>query len=182
MQSQELRFDPAATVLLVDDHRDIRTLTEIFLRHTGFDVEAVDTGDAAIEFLQKTDVDVVITDLHLQGNCNGIALLTYHNRACPEGCRILFTADFSDKLRVVCQQIDALYVPKPIPLPDLLVKIKNCLSAQNLLLTNRANALGSLSLEKNNGHRVEESSPNKALFTNLQEASWRSYFARKADR
>lgn len=182
MLSREFGSDPATTVLLVDDHQGIRTLTGIFLRHTGFHVEAVDSGEAAIEFLQNTNVEVVITDLHLPGKCDGIALLTYHNRMCPEDGRILFTADFSEKLRVVCQQINALYVPKTIPLPDLLRKIKDCLSARNLLATSRANAPGSLSMEKIDGRRVEESSQNEALLTKFQEVSWRSYFGRKAGR
>jgi DNA-binding response OmpR family regulator len=179
MLSRELASDSPTTVLLVDDHQDIRTLTEIFLRQAGFHVEAVDTGEAAIEFLQKTqrtNVDLVITDLHLPGKCDGIALLAYHNRMCPEGGRILFTADFSEQLRVVCQQINAVYLPKPVRLPDLLLKIKDCLSAHSSLATSQANAPGSLSMEKELPQR------GAALLTKLKEMSWRSYFERKPGR
>ena len=174
MLSRELGSDPPITVLLVDDHQDIRTLTGMFLRQAGFHVEAVDSGEAAIDFLQKANAQVVITDLRMSGKCDGFAVLAYHNRVCPEGGRILFTADCSEKLRVNCQQINALYVPKHVRPTDLLLKIKDCLAAHSSLATNRANTPGSL---------MKKESPQRgALFTKPKEMSWRSYFVRKAGR
>jgi DNA-binding NtrC family response regulator len=119
-----LEFEDRPSALIVDDNHHIRRQVAAFLRHKGFSVETVDNGPDAIELLQKTHVDVVIADFHLSGRSDGIAVLNYHNRIVPQGARILFTADYSEKLPTICQQINSVYVPKPIPLTDLLVKIK----------------------------------------------------------
>jgi CheY-like chemotaxis protein len=126
-----LGLDAPLLALVVDDDHDIRRLVAAFLRHKGFDVETADNGPDAIDLLRRIHVDVVIADFHLSGRCDGIAVLDCHNRMLPEGARILFTADYSEKLPIVCQQINSVYVPKPIPLPDLLFKINEGLPSKS---------------------------------------------------
>ena len=52
------------TVLLVEDHEDSRQMYAEFLRHQFHVVEAVD-GLGALELMQQTAPDIVVTDLAL---------------------------------------------------------------------------------------------------------------------
>ncbi len=54
-------------VLVVDDERSIRELLKSALKEVGFTVEAVETGEAAIEALGKSSYDLLIVDKNLPG-------------------------------------------------------------------------------------------------------------------
>ncbi|MEZ4359210.1 MAG: sigma-54 dependent transcriptional regulator [Kofleriaceae bacterium] len=63
----------AGQVLLVDDDAELTALLERGLARRGFAVTAVATAEAALAHLERHDVDLVITDLHLQ-KLGGLAL------------------------------------------------------------------------------------------------------------
>jgi DNA-binding NtrC family response regulator len=71
-----------ATVLLVDDLANVRRSAAILLEQDGHVVhEAVNLG-RALEVLASTDVDVVVTDVRMEGDADGTALLqTIKSRA-----------------------------------------------------------------------------------------------------
>jgi CheY-like chemotaxis protein len=50
-------------VLIVDDNPDTRAILERFLREAGLAVYTVNGGEAALEFLRRTHVDLVLLDL-----------------------------------------------------------------------------------------------------------------------
>lgn len=52
-----------ATVLVVDDDRDIRELVAMKLRFDGIEVLAAANGQEALEVLGRNDVDLVVLDL-----------------------------------------------------------------------------------------------------------------------
>lgn len=55
-------------VLVVDDHDDVRTMLVRILRHAGVDrVEQVDSGEAAVEWVNRDHVDVVVMDVQMPG-------------------------------------------------------------------------------------------------------------------
>ena len=56
-----------ASVLLVDDEVAIREVGARSLRRAGFAVETVDSGEAALELLQRQRFDVILTDIRMPG-------------------------------------------------------------------------------------------------------------------
>jgi response regulator RpfG family c-di-GMP phosphodiesterase len=117
-------------VLIVEDEAEIRRTTARYLRHSGYQVKEARCGETAIEILKRAPLHVLITDQRLPGTLQGVDLLSYHRKVSSVGCRILFTAFFSDRLRRFCQYIGALYLEKPVPLDYLVRKIEHSLLAR----------------------------------------------------
>ena len=78
----------SARVLVVDDHPLGRQALSVLLGLRGFGVRLVEDAAAALAVLEQTDVDLVLTDLHL-GEIDGLALVERlrkgggRNRAAP---------------------------------------------------------------------------------------------------
>ena len=60
-------------ILLVDDHRNIRTVMRLALRDI-FEIEEAETSDAAWECIQKARPDGIILDVLMPGALNGFQL------------------------------------------------------------------------------------------------------------
>jgi CheY-like chemotaxis protein len=54
-------------VLLVDDHADVRTSLQVMIRMLGYDVHGVDSGAAALAWLEHETASLLITDLGMPG-------------------------------------------------------------------------------------------------------------------
>ena len=54
-------------ILAIEDEEDIRELLEFNLSRHGFDVSSVDSGEKALELINKTTPDLVLLDLMLPG-------------------------------------------------------------------------------------------------------------------
>jgi two-component system chemotaxis response regulator CheY len=61
-------------VMTVDDSRTMREMVAFALRKAGFEVSEAEDGRKALDALQATPVDVVITDLNMP-NMDGVALI-----------------------------------------------------------------------------------------------------------
>jgi two-component system OmpR family response regulator len=112
-----------AKILIVDDHPELRTGITKFLEKRGYQTKETGSGQAAVDFLNRNAVDVVIADLYLPGAVHGIDVLCQHRKTSPKGVRILCTALLSDEVRIICQFINAIYLPKPFQLQDLIAII-----------------------------------------------------------
>ena len=53
---------PRKTILLVDDNIDTRVLTKMFLNNFGYEVDSVDSGEAAMKQFDPEIHDLVLTD------------------------------------------------------------------------------------------------------------------------
>ncbi len=84
--------DPVlASVLVVDDEAGIRESMAILFRREGYQVQAVESGERAVEILDREPFDLVITDLRLTG-MNGIEVLQRVKHASPETEVVVMTA------------------------------------------------------------------------------------------
>jgi two-component system response regulator YesN len=120
-----------ATVLIVDDHPELREIVVEFLRHKRYQVHEARSGKSAIEILNNTPVDAVIADLRLPGTLTGIDVLSHHKKLVPKGCRILLTAASSDRVRRVCQYNNVAFLQKPIGLHQLIRTLESSLAPDN---------------------------------------------------
>jgi CheY-like chemotaxis protein len=99
-------------VLLVEDDTLTRRNVATYLRRAQFDVEEAATGEEAVRLIKAIDnYDVVITDLRMPGMTNGVDVLT--------------TAFGNDHVQEQAHSLGAVYLEKPISLPELLLTISN---------------------------------------------------------
>ena len=56
-----------ARLLVVDDEESLRITTAAIFEKEGYVVDTASSGDEAIDLLSKTDYDLVLTDLHMEG-------------------------------------------------------------------------------------------------------------------
>jgi two-component system KDP operon response regulator KdpE len=115
--------DGGHRVLVVDDETSIRRSLEINLSARGFVVDAVGTGEAALDFAARHHPDVVILDLGLPG-VGGLAVI--------EGLRgwtnvpiVVLSAREAERDKVAALDLGADdYVTKPFGMDELLARIR----------------------------------------------------------
>ena len=106
----------AASILVVDDEPDLRTLYELTLLREGYRVETAGSVQEAMEQLQQKRFDVMISDMRLPDG-NGMQLLTHlREQGRPERC-IVMTAYGSAENAVEALRTGAFdYLTKPVDL------------------------------------------------------------------
>lgn len=89
-RQQEDRQGPRPVVLSVDDEPNILSAIKRSLRPVGAEIITVDSAPAALELLQKTHVDIVISDMRMP-EMNGAEFLKQVGAKYPGTRRILLT-------------------------------------------------------------------------------------------
>ena len=56
---------PMTRILTVDDSRSMRALLRMTLNGNGFEVVEAEDGQAALEWLEENEVDLIITDINM---------------------------------------------------------------------------------------------------------------------
>jgi CheY-like chemotaxis protein len=113
-------------VLLVEDDTLTRRNVATYLRRSQFDVEEAANGEEALGLIKATDnYDVVITDLRMPGTTNGIDVLTVQQQISPGTACVLTTAFGNDDVQNQAHSLGAVYLEKPISLPELVSTISN---------------------------------------------------------
>ena len=114
------------TILAVDDEEHILELLAYNLEHDGYRVLKAETGEVALDILEKEEIDIVLLDWMLPG-IDGIEVLRRiraHNklRTLPV---ILLTAKGDEISKVVGLEVGSDdYLVKPFGVHELLARIK----------------------------------------------------------
>jgi two-component system response regulator RegX3 len=118
-------------ILLVDDERDLLEPTTYVLRQNGFDVDCVETGEAALERARTTRYDVMICDVMLPGiQGTDVCREIRSESALPI---ILLTAKDAELDRVVGLEMGADdYVTKPFSSAELVSRVRALLRRREL--------------------------------------------------
>jgi DNA-binding response OmpR family regulator len=109
----------AAIILLVEDDPPSRRNLAAFLRLTGYEVYEAQDGEIALSLLTCTEFDVVISDLNLPGNLNGLDILDALKTLPRKVDGILITGTGSDQVKRRARSLGAAYIEKPIQLREL---------------------------------------------------------------
>lgn len=110
-------------ILLVDDQKSLRRSLSLMLQGAGFETEEAESGEEALSHLGKQTVDLVITDLRMEG-MSGVDLLREIKRINPSLPIILITAYGSIDSAVDAMRLGAFdYLTKPFREQDILEKI-----------------------------------------------------------
>ena len=119
------------TVLIVDDEAIVRESLKDWLKDT-YQVTTAETGEEALELMEKQDFDILIVDVRLPGK-SGIQVLREVKEVKPHIKSIVITAYPSVELAVEAMKLGAVdYLIKPVAPDDLekliretLIKCKN---------------------------------------------------------
>ncbi|MBN2645379.1 MAG: sigma-54-dependent Fis family transcriptional regulator [Desulfuromonadaceae bacterium] len=126
-----------AQILIVDDEEKIRILLEMMLSEAGHQVFQAENGLAALEQLEKIPIDLVVSDVCMDG-MDGFALLE-QIRQRELGCPVVFVTAFAN----LESAVDALrlgaadYLVKPFQEEDVILAVERALGRRRLLAENQ---------------------------------------------
>src|SRR4051794_25244833 len=119
-------------ILVVDDHDSLRKGLVRALTNAGHDVEEAPNGTTAIERLQDSQFDVVLTDLRM-GGPDGMDVLRTTRSIQPNAAVILMTAFGSIHTAVEAMKIGAFdFVQKPFEIEEMELKIEKAIEMRHL--------------------------------------------------
>jgi len=127
----------AASIVVVDDDAlALTSLRALFSLETEYAVTCFDNPLHACKELERTRVDVVVSD-YLMPGMNGIDLLKEVRRLQPDAARILLTgfADKENAIRAINEAGLYQYLEKPWDNEEILIVIRNAVQEKSLRQT-----------------------------------------------
>lgn len=120
-----------AHILIVDDDSTLRDTMQEFLHLSSFKADTVNNAEEALRFLNKTSVDIVITDIMMMG-MNGLELTNIIKQDHDTDVIVItgFSSDFSYVEAISKGANDFIF--KPVHMEELLLRIKRVLRERNL--------------------------------------------------
>ena len=127
------------TVLVVDDERSMREFLSICLKRAGHNVLVAASGKDALETLDSHPVEVVVTDLRMPGNLDGLALLKIVTERPGDIEVIVVTAFATPETAIAAMKQGAYdYLTKPFKIDEINAVIHRAFEKQALVRANAA--------------------------------------------
>lgn len=125
--------DECFTVLFVDDEPNILSSLRRLMRATPYTVLTAENAASALELLESTPVDMLVSDMRMPG-CSGAELLAKVYRRKPDIIRLLMTgyADIQSTVEAINKGQISRYVSKPWNDDDLLMIITESFEVKRL--------------------------------------------------
>jgi two-component system NtrC family response regulator/two-component system response regulator HydG len=124
-------------VVVIDDEVNAVAALETLLREDGHEVSRANDAREGLALLERTEADVVLTDLRMPG-MDGLELLQRIKQIRPETMVILMTAYGTVKTAVKAMQMGAEdYLGKPLDMEELEVVLQKALEKKSLLQETR---------------------------------------------
>jgi len=122
-----------AKILVVEDDESQRQVLRIVLHKEGYEALSVPTAEEALELLQKSPQDLIISDLHLPG-MSGIELLKRVRGEYPGTIVMLMTAFGTIQSAVEAMKCGAYdYVTKPVHPYELKALVSHAIEHSRLI-------------------------------------------------
>ena len=121
-------------ILIVDDEEDLAwgIAKNLARTHKNFKIECANTGDAALQLIEKKYYDLVVSDFRMPGR-NGLDLLMDIRRRYPQTKFILMTAYGSQEIEEQADKRGSyFYIEKPFEMAYLKQLILEALNLQDL--------------------------------------------------
>jgi DNA-binding NtrC family response regulator len=131
-ENSPIHKESNASILIVDDERDIRSSFKRVLRKL-YNVYLAGTGAEAVDILSKKSIDVVLLDIRLP-DANGVELIEVLKNIDPEAEIIMVTA-----IREVQSAVKAIksgafeYLVKPFVIEDIQIAVSRALEKRGLM-------------------------------------------------
>jgi signal transduction histidine kinase len=125
-----------AKILIVDDETALMTALCITLKDEGYDTTGFSSGKAALAAMEKTEFDLLLTDL-MMPEMDGIALLQAALKKSPNIVGLIMTGEGTIATAVEAMKTGALdYILKPFRLSVVLPILGRALTIRRLRLEN----------------------------------------------
>ena len=119
-------------LLVIDDDEEILKLMTRTLEKEGYDVHGASDGTEGLNIIEKTKVDVIITDIQMKG-LNGIEVFQQAKKMYRDIEGIMVTGHKDQQLAIQAVRAGAIdYITKPINLDDLIFAIQKAIERINL--------------------------------------------------
>jgi len=126
------------SILIVDDEPGVRSALGGVLRDEGYEVDAVDTGEACLERLGRQAYDVVVLDIWLPG-MDGLGTLARMRERQVDSQVVIISGHGNIESAVRAIKMGAFdFVEKPLSLEKTVLVVRNALRQQSLEAENRA--------------------------------------------
>src|ERR671926_312473 len=126
------------TILIVDDEPGVRTALTGVLRDEGYSVEAVASGEACLERVTRSAVDLIILDVWLPG-MDGLVTLARLRERQVDAQIVLISGHGNIESAVRAIKMGAFdFVEKPLSLEKTVLVVRNALRQRRLEAENRA--------------------------------------------
>ncbi len=125
-------MDDKYHILVVDDEASMREFLEVLLAREGYRVSDAKNGKQAIQMIQKTVYDLVLTDIRL-GDITGLDVLKEAKKKSSDTVVVMISAYSTTEIAVEAMNEGAYdFVPKPFDNIELKQTIKKALELKTL--------------------------------------------------
>lgn len=126
------------SVLVVDDDPDTQDLLSEVLSGEGYRVSTSGSGEEALRIGQQERFDVIISDMRLGPELNGLDVLRAYKSIQPESEVILITAFGSMETAIEAVKAGAFdYISKPFKIDEVLLQVSRAIESRRLIRENR---------------------------------------------
>lgn len=124
-------------ILIIDDERAIRNSLSEILSDEGYEVDSVESGEAALESVTREHYDVVFCDIKMPG-MDGIEVLENLQRSEFDGAVVMISGHGDISTAVDCIKKGAFdFIQKPLDLNRILITVKNATDRSALVKETR---------------------------------------------
>ena len=124
---------PADKILIVEDDETLRNVMQLQLKKLGYEAAVAPNAEQAIDILQKSPQNLIITDLNLPG-ISGLELLKRVRSEYPGTAAIVMTAYGTIQSAVEAMRSGAYdYITKPVEPYDLRALVSRALDHHRLI-------------------------------------------------
>jgi two-component system, NtrC family, response regulator AtoC len=125
-------------ILVVDDDRETRELLREVLSDEGYGVKTSGSGEEALEVGKRELFDVIISDMKLGPDMDGLDVLRAYKSVQPESEVILITAFGSMETAIEAVKAGAFdYISKPFKIDEVVLQVGRALQNRDLIRENR---------------------------------------------
>jgi two-component system nitrogen regulation response regulator NtrX len=127
-----------AGILIVDDEAGVRASLAGVLRDEGYQVESVDSAEAALEQVMRRSYDVILLDIWLPG-LDGLEALERLRQRQVEAEVIMISGHGNIENAVRATKLGAFdFIEKPLSLDKTVLSVRNAIRQRQLAAENRA--------------------------------------------
>lgn len=124
-------------ILVVEDDQKMRNALQMILSKEGYQVEALESAEEALERIRVRTYDLLISDIKLPG-LDGMELLTAVRNFNPNTSIIMITAYATVDQAVIAMKAGAEdYISKPFNLEEIKIVVRKVRERQELIKQNR---------------------------------------------
>ena len=158
------------TILVVDDEKNYLVVLSAFLSEEGYETLTADNAQHALDIVESTDLDLVLTDMKMP-SMDGIELLRQIKEIVPDLPVVMMTAYGTVEKAVEAMQLGAFnFILKPFQNETLKQIVEKAVRTYGVLKQNRR-LVHALENRYHFDNVVGKSKPMQAVFDTIQKVA-----------